>query len=54
MEKYAVREEEDLKKKAADEQEEVKCPDCGMTTEEHGNVSKCPKCGTEPFEKKDD
>jgi tRNA(Ile2) C34 agmatinyltransferase TiaS len=26
------------------------CPQCGGEAEQHGAVTKCPKCGTKPFE----
>ena len=28
------------------------CPSCGKKIEKHGEVLKCTKCGTKPFEKK--
>lgn len=53
MEKLGVREEEDLKKEAAQDQSSPKCPRCGSEVEKHGSILKCPSCGTEPFEKQD-
>jgi len=50
MEKYGVSVEvDDFTKTASDG-----CPKCGSPLEKHGKVLKCPKCGTEPFEVKDD
>lgn len=53
MNKYAVVEESDKDKVANDKK---LCPDCGRELESKDvvNVSKCPSCGTKPFEKKDD
>ncbi len=48
MEKYGVdTSSDDLTKQGSTE---VTCPRCGAKVEKHGNVYKCPKCGTEPFE----
>lgn len=49
MSKYGVDEgvdQESLEKSAAEG-----CPRCGSPVERHGNILRCPKCGTEPFEK---
>lgn len=48
MEKYGVdegKDSESLEKSAAEG-----CPKCGGKVERHGNVLRCPSCGTEPFE----
>jgi nucleoid DNA-binding protein/ribosomal protein S27AE len=51
MNKYAVDEggsdSETLEKAAASG-----CPRCGAAVQRHGNVLSCPRCGTEPFERK--
>lgn len=49
LEKLGVDEsaDEDLEKEAADG-----CPACGAKPVRHGNVLICPRCGSEPFEKK--
>jgi rubrerythrin len=47
MEKYGYEEDHDLTKKAT---EAGKCPQCSSPLE--GNPPVCPKCGSEPFEKK--
>lgn len=49
MEKYGVEEDEEQIKQASSSKA---CPACGGTLERHGEVLKCTKCGTEPFEKK--
>ena len=49
MEKYGVVEgtdSETLEKQAAQG-----CPKCSGKVEVHGTILRCPKCGTEPFEK---
>lgn len=54
MEKLGVHEDDELKKEAQDDAEkDPGCPGCGSGVEKHGNVLKCPDCGTEPFEKKE-
>ena len=30
------------------------CPNCGAVLEKNANVAKCPRCGTEPFEKEEE
>lgn len=50
MDKFGVDEgtdNEKLEKAAADG-----CPQCGAKCTKHGSTMVCPKCGTEPFEKK--
>ncbi len=50
MEKLGVDEsvdQEKLEKVAADG-----CPQCGAPVQRHGSILVCPRCGTEPFEKK--
>lgn len=48
MEKYSVvTEEKELLKTASGVR---LCPECGSKVESHGNVVRCPKCGTRPFE----
>lgn len=47
MEKYGVDEDEEQVKHASSNKA---CPACGGTLERHGEVLKCTKCGTEPFE----
>ena len=53
MEKLGVLEEETMTKEASIKEGKPTCPSCGAEVEEHGNILKCPHCGTEPFEKKD-
>lgn len=55
MEKLGVDVDEELSKQASDDPKGV-CPKCGskLLPAEGVNVPKCPKCGTEPFEKTDD
>lgn len=49
MEKYGVGiEEQDDGKVAATHD---RCPRCGSNLDKDSAVPKCPKCGTEPFEK---
>ena len=53
MDKYAVVEEpKSHNEKTAGPTNS--CPYCGMRLEETSNVSKCPRCGTRPFEKRPD
>lgn len=50
MEKYAVVQEQDNTKTAS---KEKNCPKCGSALEENNQfLLFCPKCGTEPFEKR--
>lgn len=46
MEKYGVQEDDESMSKSSSDG----CPTCGKPVEEHGDVKKCPDCGTEPFE----
>ena len=52
MDKYAVDEtvDQNIMEKAAAQG----CPKCGAKCERHGNTMICPRCGSEPFEKKRD
>ena len=52
MEKFGVEEVQDDAKIASTES----CPKegCGQKVEKHGHIRKCPKHGTEPFEKTED
>jgi len=52
MEKYGVDENSKLTQKEASE--EVRCPICGSTCKQHGQVHLCPKHGSKPFENNDD
>jgi len=29
---------------------ELRCPECWALVEVHGDILRCPKCGTKPFE----
>lgn len=49
MEKYAVMLDQE-KVKTADSHS-PRCSQCGSSLEPISNVSKCPNCGTKPFEK---
>lgn len=49
MEKYGVTTPDPPDKTASSRK---RCPKCGAELELHGNVVKCPACGTEPFEGK--
>ena len=48
MEKYGVKTSADelLKQGSA----VLRCPKCSSVAERHGEVIKCPHCGTQPFE----
>lgn len=48
MEKYGYEKDDETAKTAA---EKGKCPECGSLLE--GSPPVCPKCGSEPFEKKE-
>ncbi len=50
MEKYAV--DENVDQEQMEKASAQGCPECGSKVERHGNIVSCPKCGTEPFEKK--
>lgn len=53
MEKYAVLEDLDnktLEKLASDSGKNKLCPWCSSAVEQHGDILKCPNCGTQPFE----
>ena len=52
MEKYGVKTEDEMVKTGA-EGKKV-CPLCGAELDLSGNVPRCPKHGTEPFEKEND
>ena len=58
MEKYAVDEDKDLKKKEASDGpkdgEGSRCPKCDSELEQHGDVQLCPEHGSEPFEKENE
>jgi ribosomal protein S27AE len=49
MEKYGVTEPERTEKIATPTNA---CPICGSKLEKHGELLKCPQCGTKPFEQK--
>jgi ribosomal protein L37AE/L43A len=53
MDKYGVETDDSTEKVASDTGRRT-CPRCGspLMNEKKTNVSKCPKCGTEPFESK--
>lgn len=50
MEKYGVETKDASEKKAS--ASAAGCPVCGAEVERHGDVTKCPVHGSEPFEKK--
>lgn len=49
MEKYAVMLDQEKIKTAGSHS--PRCSQCGSALEPISNVSKCPQCGTKPFEK---
>jgi len=51
MEKYGV---ETTLTKSAGESTDHRCPDCDSKLLKKGSVPRCPRCGTRPFEVKDD
>jgi len=51
MDKYAVATDEE-KTKTAHLLHKDLCPNCEQPLEEESAIPKCPKCGTEPFERK--
>lgn len=54
MDKLGVVTDETLSKEASGEPRRM-CPSCGeeLLPREGSNVSRCPKCGTKPFESAD-
>ena len=48
MEKYGVDERANIPD--AKTASTTNCPRCGADVDAHGNIKKCPNCGTEPFE----
>lgn len=50
MEKYAV--DEGVDQNAMEKAATQGCPECGAKCERHGSLVVCPRCGSEPFEKK--
>ena len=54
-EKYGVAQDPEKTKTAQrDPEGPAKCPECGAAITKHGDVLKCPNCGTRPFERKTD
>lgn len=52
MDKYGVDEAVDQEK--LEKQASEGCPECGSPVERHGSTLLCPKCGSAPFEKKEE